>query len=232
VSDARYLRVVTFRAAGPDSAVDAVLRGTIVPRLLDDAGAVDAWAGRRGATEGHRVIASTWTEPLDPGTSSEAASSQRPAPDIALLCGRDLVELGGADIVDVEELELAIHARFRRSEPARVLRVFHGTVRSGDLPDYIAEARTGMLADARVNEGLVSFVLGHAGGDEFVSVSTWTGWPAIEAATGGNTRQPFATRNTRRLEGFRIVHLELLPEAPVRRAAGSFATEATLEPAT
>jgi hypothetical protein len=85
-----------------------------------------------------------------------------------------------------------------------------------------------MTADSQINDGLVSFVLGHDGVDSFVSASTWTSWSAIEAATGGNTRHPFATRNSRRLVDFRIVHLELLPEAPMR--AGSSRGE-ELEPA-
>ena len=205
----RSLRVVTFQALGPDSAVDSVLRSAVLPRLLDEPTVVDAWQGRRGATDGNRVLASTWVE--DP-----SAGPEEPA-DVVLLRDPSVTALGGVELVSIESVEVSVHARFDRPEPARVMRVFHGTVRSGELADYIEEARAGMTADAQVNDGLVSFVLGHAGGDTFVSVSTWTGWSAIEAATGGNTRQPFSTRNTRRLTGFRIAHLEILPEAPVQR---------------
>src|SRR3954451_15138947 len=35
VSNARFLRVITFQALGPDSAFDAVLRSSVVPRLLE-----------------------------------------------------------------------------------------------------------------------------------------------------------------------------------------------------
>jgi hypothetical protein len=205
----RTLRVVTFQALGPDSAVDAVLRSTVLPRLLEDPAVVDAWQGRRGSADGNHVLVSTWRD--DPATAERAA-------DVALLQAPDLL-LGGVDIVSVEALEVAVHATFRRAEPARVLRVFRGTARPGELADYIAEARAGMTDDARVNDGLVSFVLGEDGDASFISVSTWTGWPAIEAATGGNTRQPLATRQTRRLAGYRIVHLELLPEAPASHGA-------------
>jgi hypothetical protein len=218
---ARSLRVVTFQAAGPDSAVDAVLRGAILPRLVDEPEVVDAWQGRRGSADGNHVLVSTWRDV--PGAATGEAA------DLRLLRHPDLAELGGVQIVSVDELEVAVHATFSRPEPARVLRVFRGTARTGELADYIAEARAGMTEDAQVNDGLVSFVLGHDRDASFVSVSTWTGWPAIEAATGGNTRQPFATRQTRRLAGFQIVHLELLPEAPRPRAA---ILDPQLEPAT
>ena len=67
------------------------------------------------------------------------------------------------------------------------------------------------MADAVVNDGLVAFALGAAAADAFVTVSAWTGWPAIEEATGGNTRVPIATRNAIRLTGFEVSHFELLP---------------------
>ncbi len=215
----RTLRVVTFQALGPDSAVDAVLRSTILPRLLEDPAVVDAWQGRRGSADGNHVLVSTWRDGPEPAGR---------ATDVTLLEAPDLL-LGGVEIVSVESLDVAVHATFQRPEPARVLRVFRGTARPGELADYIAEARAGMTDDARVNDGLVSFVLGDDREASFISVSTWTGWPAIEAATGGNTRQPFATRQTRRLAGYRIVHLELLPEAPIPPGA---LLDRRLEPAT
>jgi hypothetical protein len=221
----RSLRVVTFQAVGPDSAFDAALRSDVLPELVAQPDVVDAWPGRRGTGDGSHVIVSTWAD----GWSGDPAH----APDLALLRGPNLAPLGGVEIVSVEQLEIAVHARFTRPEPARVLRVFRGATRPGELSDYVDEARAGMTEDSRINDGLVSFVLGHDGVDRFVSASTWTGWPAIESATGGNTRQPFATRNTRRLADFRIVHLELLPEAPVRAGQrDEHARGGALEPAT
>lgn len=216
----RTLRVVTFQALGPDSAVDAVLRSVVLPRLLACPDVLDAWQGRRGSADGNHVLASTWSDAPQPGYGDP--------PDVAMLHDPELLSLGGTDIVSVEEAEVAVHARFQRAEPARVLRVFHGIARPGELDDYIDEARAGMTADARINDGLVSFVLGRDRDETFVSVSTWTGWAAIESATGGDTRHPFATRNSRRLAGYRIAHLELLPEAPVGRSAS---LDARLEPA-
>ncbi|MBA2381578.1 MAG: hypothetical protein H0V73_05645 [Chloroflexi bacterium] len=213
--DARFLRVVTFRTNGPDSAVDAVLRAAVLPDLIEDAEICDVWIGRREAgSDRSRVLASTWIDVQDSPEAPEAA-------DAIALQHRLLAELGPTTIDRIEQARLAVHARFDRLEEARVLRVFHGRVLPGELDTYVAEAESGMLADAAVNDGLVTFALGIMGAadaDAFVTVSAWTGWAAIEAATGGNIRRPFATRHAARLATFEVVHLEILPEAPNRRA--------------
>ena len=202
----RYLRVVCFRPAGPDSTVDAALR-TAIPRLLDRDEVQDAWLGRQGSpADPRRVLASTWL--VEPG----------PGPlDLEILAGPAMPQ--GTTIDDpVDELPLAVHARFDRPEPARILRVFRGRVLDGELDGYVAEASRGMEADSEVNDGLIAFALGIRPPDAFVTVSAWTGWSAIEAATGGNTRRPFSTRNSERLSGFTVAHYELLPETPDRRS--------------
>lgn len=205
---ARFLRVVSFEPRGAESPIDAVLREAIVPRLLDRDEVVDAWIGRHGSkADRSRVLASTWSE--EPGAA--------PA-DVAALEDQDLGD-GASSVRSVEQLMLAVHARFERPEPARILRVFRGHVRSGELEAYVEEARSGMLADAAVNDGLIAFALGLEPPDDFVTVSAWTGWSAIEAATGGNTRQPFVTRNSARLSGFTVGHYEILPETPDHRAS-------------
>ena len=208
---ARFLRVVVFQSSGDATPVDAVLRAAVVPRLLDRDDVVDAWIGRQSSPDDRsRVLVSTWA--ADPG--------EDPADLVAL---RDAAPTGERPaIAGVDQLGLAVHARFERSEPARILRVFRGIVRPGELEAYIADARAGMTADAAVNDGLIAFALGAEPPDGFVTASAWTGWSSIEAATGGNTRQPFATRNSGRLASFTIVHYEVLPETPTRgRTTGS-----------
>jgi hypothetical protein len=203
---ARFLRILTFQPGGLEAPLDGVLREAIVPRLLERDEIVDAWVGRHGSpSDRTRVVASTWSE--EPG--AEAA-------DLAALHDPGLAD-HPPTIDTVEQLELAVSARFERSESAGILRVFHGIVRRGELDAYVAEARRGMAADAELNEGLIALMLGTEGGDSFVTVSAWTGWSAIEEATGGNTRQPLATRNSARLASFRIAHFEILPETPTRR---------------
>jgi hypothetical protein len=203
---ARFLRIVTFQPGGLEAPLDVVLREAIVPRLLERDEIVDAWIGRHGSpSDRTRVVASTWSE-----------ESSGPAADLAALHDPGLAEHPPA-IDSVEQLGLAVNARFERLEPARVLRVFHGIVRPGELDAYVGEARRGMAADAAVNEGLIALMLGTEGSDSFVTVSAWTDWSAIEDATGGNTKRPFATRNSARLASFRVAHFEILPEAPTRR---------------
>ena len=224
VPDARHLRVVTFHPVGFETLVDAALRETCLPALLGHDGIVDAWAGRKGSrSDPRRVLVTTWTEPRR-ATTTEAAPGRglgdgrdgRDAsddPDLATL--RAISAAGPSLTIDTAlAVELAVHFRFDRPEPARILRVFRGTVRPGELDAYVADARSGTMAEAVVNDGLVAFALGPVAADAadaFVTVSAWTGWPAIEEATGGNTRVPIATRNAIRLTGFEVSHFELLP---------------------
>ncbi len=201
---ARFLRIVSFAPDGNESAVDAALREVCVPALLADPDVLDAWIGRQGSREDRRrVIASTWT-----GAPSSTESQ---------LLGSIASTVGVAiPIASEQTLDLAVHARFERPEPARILRVFCGRVEAGELDGYVADARSGMLADAMVNDGLVAFALGADPPNTFVTVSAWTGWSAIEEATGGNMRRPIATRNSVRLTGFEVVHYETLPDAAHR----------------
>ena len=204
--DARFLRVVSFLPGAAESSFDASLRDVVVPRLADADPVVDVWVGRHGSREDRaRVLASTWRS--DPATA--LGDSGDPL-DIGALRG-----LGEESVVigPVEQLPLAVHARFERAEPMRILRVFHGRVRPGELDAYVELARTGMLADAAAYDGLIAFALGTQPPDEFVTVSVWNGWPAIEAATGGNTRTPFMTRNAQLLATYTVAHYEVLPDA-------------------
>lgn len=206
---ARFLRVVTFQPDGRESAVDAALRDRCLPSLLAREAVIDAWIGRQGSrTVQARVIVSTWREP-----------PEEPAPDRAFLESLLAAMPGTLTIERGDMLELAVHERFERPEPPRILRVFRGQVRPGELDEYVADSRAGMLADAIVNDGLVAFALGADPPDGFVTVSVWTGWAAIEQATGGNTRKPIATRNSVRLTGFDVIHFEVLPDSADHRAS-------------
>jgi hypothetical protein len=213
---ARFLRVVSFDPAGHESSIDASLRDRCLPALLETDAVLDAWIGRQGSRASQmRVIASTWGERPD-ADAADVSFLRR----LAAVAGDD----GPASVaIDREQtLELAVHERFERPDPATVLRLFRGRVRMGELDAYVADARAGMLADALVNDGLVAFALGADPPDAFVTVSVWTGWAPIELATGGNTRDPVATRNSVRLTGYEVDHFEVLPDASDRdeRRAG------------
>lgn len=201
--DASFLRVVTFQPGEATSASDADLRDKCVATLAGLEGIVDVWAGRRGSGEDQsRVLVSTWLVDPEAGPAG--------APDVAAL--RSLGDKVST-IHDVEQFGLSVHARFDRADPPRILRLFRGWVREGELDAYVEVARAGMLADSIDNAGLIAFALARQPPDAFTTVSVWTDWSAIEAATGGNVRQPFSTRNSERLSDFKVTHYEVLPDA-------------------
>jgi hypothetical protein len=190
--DGPALHVLTFRPAEADSAVDDALRG-MLPALLAHPGITDAFVARRVEDAGERVLATMWQSP------AEASESER------------LPGLPAASRVERALLRIAIRPEGR--DPARILRVFRGEVRSGELDDYVEEVRRGTLEDAISNTGLVGLYLGTTGSATFVTVSAWVEWNAIEAATGGDTRRPMATKNSARLTGMAVDHYEILPSS-------------------
>jgi hypothetical protein len=226
----RYLRVITFTATGPEAVVDAALRDVVVPELLGLREIGDAWVGRSGPDAPHlRVLATTWLDvpPIAGGPERAADLAALDAPALgggAGVAGSGAGGAGGADgaggatIERIEQVGLAIHARFDGSEPARILRIFRGRARPGELDAYVAEARAGMWMDGEGNGGLLAFALGTEPPDAILTVSAWSGWAEIEAATGGTTQAPIATRNAGRLASFTVDHLEILPETPERNA--------------
>jgi hypothetical protein len=131
----------------------------------------------------------------------------------------DLLQIETAEEVGPCRLEfvtLAVDLPFDRADRARVLRIFRGQVREGELDLYVDDARNGTLADAAGPHGPVGLYLGPQPPDRFVTVSVWTGWESIEAATHGNIRQPIATSNRARLVGGTATHYEVVPGAAHR----------------
>jgi hypothetical protein len=120
---------------------------------------------------------------------------------------------------------IAVDLPFERADPAQVLRVFRGQVRDGELDLYVEEARNGTLADAAGPHGPLGLYLGPQPPDRFVTMSVWTGWESIEAATHGNIRRPIATSNVARLAGGTATHYEVVPGAAHRLALERRVTE-------
>jgi hypothetical protein len=201
--EAGTLRLVTFEAQVPEPVVDAALRDEIIPELSRLPDIRHCFAARRGlAGDEFRVIATIWEAgrpvPESPETLRIGAASR----DV-----RPLVERAQVDVLPIE-----VQARFARPEEARILRVFRGHVAAKEMDAYLVEARTGMLADASINSGLSAFYLATRRPDDFVTVSAWTSWSAIELATGGDVRRPFVTRNSARLVGHEVLHFEIIGE--------------------
>jgi len=212
------LRVVTFEARVPEPVLDAALRDEIIPELSQMPEIRHCFAARRGlAGDELRVIASVWGAEGPLPESPEAQPVGRATRDVRPLLDRALVEV----------FPIEVQARFARPEEARILRVFRGHVVAREMDAYLVEARSGMLADASINSGLTAFYLGTRRPDDFLTVSAWTSWSAIEQATGGDVRRPFVTRNSARLASHEVVHFEIVGEGV---GPGTADTEDSLQP--
>jgi heme-degrading monooxygenase HmoA len=207
VGDSSVLRLFGFRPLGFGADYDARLRRTLLPPFFELPGLRSVYVGRRGPDEsGERMIVSIWE-------SGAAMSAAQGAGD------GDRLEIETAEEVGPCRLEfvtLAVDLPFDRADPAQVLRVFRGQVREGELDLYAEEARNGTLADAAGPRGPLGLYLGSQPPDRFITVSVWTDWESIEAATHGNIRQPIATSNAARLVGGTATHYEVVPGAAHR----------------
>jgi hypothetical protein len=205
--DPSVLRLFGFRPLGFGADYDARLRRSLLPALLELPGLREAYVGRRGPDEsGERMIVSIWQ-------SGDAMAAARVGGEEDLLEIETVEEVGPCHL---EIVTLAADLPFDRADPAAVLRIFRGQVREGELDRYVEEARSGTLADAAGPHGPVGLYLGPQPPDRFVTVSVWTGWESIEAATHGNIRQPIATSNAARLVGGTAAHYEIVPGAAHR----------------
>ena len=209
MGDPSVLRLFGFQPLGFGADFDARLRRSLRPPFLELPGLREVYVGRRGPDEsGERMIVSLW--------ESDAALAAALGP------GGDRLEIEKAEEVGpckVELVSLAVDLPFDRAEEAQVLRIFRGQVRDGELDLYVDEARNGTLADAAGPHGPLGLYLGPRPPDRFITVSLWTGWESIEAATHGNIRQPIATSNAARLVGGTATHYEVVPGAAYRRGA-------------
>ena len=196
------VRLLGFRPIRP--AFDNAIRDWIVPGLRSKPGAIDAFAGRQGPEElGPRLVASVW-ETRDAMESAFDGASQYGELQVD---GLD----GIADVaLDVLATEVAYHADGPVVAP-RIIRVLRGCARPGQLARYVEETRAGVAADVAAGHGPVAFYLGRDSTPEsFVAVSVWSGWAAIELATGGDVRQPQATRRPELIESFDATHYEAI----------------------
>ncbi len=199
------LRLLRFRPEGAGSVLDAALRDEVAPRLAGMAGLRNLYLGRRGPDEsGERLIVSVWESRSDLDAALGPAAEAAPrAPELAA---------GVADPT-VEVLPIVVDLSFDQDAPPGILRVFRGEVRSGLREDYVADVRTGTERDAASGTGPLALLLGLVEPSGFVTVSVWTDWDVIQAATGSNLRRPVATRHANRLAGGTAAHYEVLPQA-------------------
>jgi hypothetical protein len=201
VAEPPVLRLFSFRPV--HSAFDAVLRDVMVPDLRLFPELLDLHLGRRGPDElGPRLIASVWSS-RDSMITAVGRDFDPP-----VFHPEYLDET--ADRV-LEVLPLPLSLRFERSAPPRIMRALRGSIRPGERPAYVEEARMGTLADVQAGRGPLALHLGTGpGDDDFVTVSVWESWSDIEAATGGDIARPIATRHPERIVDWDASHYEII----------------------
>lgn len=195
------LRLITIGPVPASATFDAMLRDQVLPAVLTLDGIVDARVGRRfGPAEvDERVVATFWV-------SREAME--------AALATNSLARLEHDVTSKTEILPLAIDLRFDRpDDPARILRIFRGQIRPGELELYVEDARRGATADGATSHGPSAFFLCPVPPARFVSLSLWGDWTEIELSTGGNIRHPIATHHAERIVSGHAAHFEILPSS-------------------
>lgn len=203
MTEGSILRLYGFRPLGSGSELDAALRDEVLPQRLALPGIIDAYVGRQGdGAVAERVIASIWE-------SREAMAAELGESSTIGRFHPERLEQLTSSRLDILPVGLAV--RMERSDPPMILRVYRGVVHEGQLDVYVEEARTGTLADADSNPGLIALYLGVMPPASFITVSAWTGWTAIETATGGDIRHPMVTRNAVRIASGGATHYEILP---------------------
>ncbi len=199
-AEGRVLRLFRFRSVHP--AFDEFLRTEMIPDLRRLPGLVDVHVGRRSDDQGgDRLVASIWTD-REAMTAAVGATIDESTFHPERL----------SDTTDrtLQVLDLDIGLTFTPPEPPRLLRVFRGVVRSGELDAYIVGARAGTEADAAAGRGPCALYLAADPPDRFVTVSLWPSWRAIELATGGDIHRPTTTKDSSRLMSMDIDHYEVV----------------------
>jgi len=202
-AEGHVLRVFRFRPVS--SEFDSFFRSVMLPDLRHLPGLIAVHGGRRDRESGgDRIVATVWESHAAMVASVGASLEESPFhPDrLSQTVDRTL------EIFDVRiSLPSATH------EPPALLRLFRGTVRPGELDDYVAEVLVGTQADADSGGGPCSLYLASDPPDGFVTVSLWQSWEAIARATGGDIARPTLTKDSRRLVTTEVAHYEAVREA-------------------
>jgi hypothetical protein len=184
------LRLLHFTPSADDGYVDNGLRS--LARSVLALGACAVAIGRRQDVARERVLATVWPDratmvaALDVGSDDDLGEVER---------------LSGMAEARVEVLPCAFASMFDRDAPSTVLRIFRGRTPRGELESYEREVRDRVDAGGATRLGPEFLCFAHEGPDRFVTVSTWPGWDAIEAATGGNRANPITPGDALPVEG-------------------------------
>lgn len=194
--------VRVFRARPTRLAFDATLREVVLPELRAQVGIVELWAGRHGPDElGERAIVSTWSsrEAMVAAMGDDLDRSRVSAEHLAGTTHRQL---------DVLPILVTVHQDV--STPPTVLRLAYGRLKQITLATYAEHVHAGAHRDIDRGRGPAALLLAEAGTDSFLTISTWTDWESLAAATGASLDQPVRTRERHELASFRALHYELV----------------------
>jgi len=197
----RILRMFHFRPAR--SAFDSILREVMLPDLRRMAGVIDIHLGRRGPDElGPRLLATVW--------SSQAAMAASVGEDFDPPIFHPELLTETTERV-LEFLPIAVSMPSEGPGQARILRTLRGRVLPAGRDVYIEQAREGYLADVKAGRGPLALHLATGpGDDDFLTLSVWDSWSAVEAATGGDIRRPMATRHSESIVAWEAAHFEII----------------------
>ena len=195
------LRLFYFRPVA--SAFDSILRDVMIPDLRKLPGLVDIFLGRRGPDElGPRLNASVWT-------SREAMVAGVGEDFDPPVFHPEYIDETTERVLEI--LPLAISLPFDGMGTPRILRTLRGQVRPGEREAYFEAARDGTIADIDAGGGSLALHLAIGpGDDDFLTVSVWESWSALETATGGDVKRPVATRHPERIERWDAAHYEVI----------------------
>jgi len=177
----------------------------MLPALIARPGLLHAFAARGGPDGSARVVVSVWSDD-DP---TPLAGLFEPERDAAV-----------ADPA-VELVAASVALAFAPPDGALIMRIFRGRAQQSRSAEYLEAVREGTLEDVAAGRGPIALFLGMIDDERFVTVSAWPDWQRIEAATGGNVRQPIATRHVDLLVEGSAEHLEIVPGTAVEPAADS-----------
>jgi hypothetical protein len=194
------IRIFRFRLAQPH--FDTELRRVLLPDLLNTAGVLDVYGGRRDRPNpDERIVASIWSDRGSMVASLAESVEESPFHPELLDLSTDR---------DLRICDLEFGDRDETMGVPAVLRLVEGTVRPGELAAYVEEARLGTIADREAGRGPLALYLGCSGNDSFMTLSVWPDWATLQDATGGDVDQPIATRHAERLVDWTASHYELM----------------------
>ena len=199
MSDAAIIRIFRFRAAR--KGFDEILRTVMVPDLRASPGLVDVICGRQGPDDlGPRILVTIW--------ASQAAMVSSVGDRLGIFHP----ELMGHTTDQLLEFHpIRLDAGTDDKDP-RLLRILRGTVRPGELRDYVDEVRSGVAEDTAVGTPPTLIYLAETGPDAFLTVSAWRSWDDLEQATGGDVHRPLATRKPERLVDWDVEYYEIVSD--------------------